>query len=66
MSQKETVLRMLKEGPKTTADFLQAYIPRFSARILDLKKDGIEIESRRVREGSYQYQLKKSFDGGLF
>lgn len=66
MSQKQIVLAMLKEGPKTTADFLRAYVPRFSARLLDLKKDGIEIESKRLRASSFEYSLKKSFDGGLF
>lgn len=71
MSQKEKVLEMLLQGPKTTADFLQAYIPRFSARIQDLRDEGIAVETELVRRGSYRYflkgyQQKKQFEGGLF
>jgi hypothetical protein len=60
MTQRERVLHMLQtagERGVTTADFLQAHIPRFSARIGELRKDGHVIETKRLREGSFLFKL---------
>lgn len=49
-----------KEG-MTTNQFLQMYISRFSARILELRKQGYNIKSEPIRKGQYRYIL----EGGL-
>ncbi len=61
MSQKQTVLAMLREGPQTTADFLDAGIPRYSARIAELRQEGYSIPpGERVRKGSWVFKLEYS------
>ena len=59
MTQKQTVLRLLQDNPGgvTTADFCSAHVPRFSARIEELRKEGHRISSQRVREGQWRYRL---------
>lgn len=57
MTQKSRVLAMLERGPTTTAEFLNAYIPRFSARIEELRRDGYVIERTRSHASSYVYKL---------
>lgn len=60
MTQREQVLRMLQragEDGVSTAAFLEARLPRFSARIQELRREGHTIESIRVREGSWRYLL---------
>lgn len=46
MNQRERVLMMLKSGPVCGTDFLKVYVPRYSARILELRQQGHVIESR--------------------
>lgn len=46
MNQRERVLMMLKAGPVCGTDFLRVYVPRYSARILELRQQGFLIESR--------------------
>lgn len=61
MTQREQVLRMLREAGEdgvSTAVFLAAHLPRYSARILELRREGHAIESIRVREGSWRYVLR--------
>lgn len=41
----------------TTGDFLENNIPRFSARIEELRRAGYKISSERLREGSWIYRL---------
>lgn len=41
-----------------TADFLQAHLPRFSARIMELRAQGHIIDSYRLRNGSWRYILR--------
>jgi hypothetical protein len=57
MTQRQTVLQMLKEGPQQTGDFLRNHIPRFSARIQELRDEGYEITSTYLRSGAYRYEL---------
>ena len=49
MTQRERVLLMLKAGPVCGTDFLSAYIPRYSARILELRQQGFLIVNRPCR-----------------
>lgn len=65
MSQRDRVLTMLQRGPCTTGDFLRAYVPRFSARIQELRAEGFEIETGRVRDGEYRYRLVDEPDADL-
>jgi hypothetical protein len=60
MSQRERVYTMLKQAGErgvTTADFLQAYTPRFSARIKELRDAGHVIETERISSSSSRYKL---------
>lgn len=60
MTQRETVLKMLEDAGErgvTTAQFLDARIPRFSARIGELRKDGHPVHTKRLREGSFLFTL---------
>lgn len=47
-----------KQG-MTTNDFLSMYISRFSARLLELRKQGHNIKSEPMRRGQYRYTLIK-------
>ena len=61
MTQREQVLHMLKQAGErgvTTADFLQAYMPRFSARIKELRDAGHRIDTERVGPSSSRYTLR--------
>lgn len=57
MTQRERVFEMLREGPQETGDFLRAHIPRFSARIEELRREGHEITCTYLRSGAYRYEL---------
>lgn len=56
MNQRERVLMMLKAGPVCGTDFLRVYVPRYSARILELRQQGFLIESRPCRSQSHGHQ----------
>ena len=61
MTQKETVLAMLKQaGPEgvTSNQFYRACLPRFGARIHELKKEqGLDIRKEPVEDGHFRYIL---------
>ncbi len=60
MSQRQQVLTMLKAAAflgVTTDQFLGAYIPRFSARIEELRAEGFQITTERLRASKYRYTL---------
>jgi hypothetical protein len=62
MTQREQVLHMLERAGErgvTTADFLQAYMPRFSARIKELRDAGHRIDTERVGPSSSRYTLHR-------
>lgn len=61
MSQHDTCLSMLKSAGSagvTTQQFLQAYIPRFSARLLELKQEGYDIQTLPYKGSCKRYVLK--------
>jgi hypothetical protein len=60
VTQKETVLRMLTEaGPEgvTSNQFYGARLPRFGARIHELKAEGHDVVKEPVEEGHFRYIL---------
>ena len=60
LTQRERVLSMLTEAGDEgvpTASFLREMIPRFSARIEELREAGHTIRSERVSSGSWRYTL---------
>lgn len=60
MTQRDRTLMMLQRAGTegvTTATFLEAYIPRFSARIEELRREGFQIDRERLRQGSFRYTL---------
>lgn len=70
MTQTQTILEMLKRGPVTDLEALKhANCRRLAARILDLRRDGHQIETERftTRGGANvaRYHLKpRSTDWG--
>ena len=60
MTQKQVVLRMLEEaGPEgvTSNQFYAACLPRFGARIFELKKDGLNVIKEPAEQGHFRYIL---------
>ena len=67
MTQRETVLKMLQEAGisgVTNGDFLREYIPRFSGRIKELRKEGYVIVTERETASSFRYRLAGVERGG--
>lgn len=46
--QRDRVLEMLKAGPVTSEQFMRAFIPRYSARIFELRAAGYVIDGHRL------------------
>lgn len=60
MSQQEDVIRMLEQaGPEgvTSNQFYAACLPRFSARIHELRNKGFNIVKEPVEQGHFRYIL---------
>lgn len=60
VTQRATVLEMLRSAAGrgiTSGEFYAARLPRFSARILELRDTGYVIQSERLRAGSWRYTL---------
>jgi hypothetical protein len=65
MTQKERILKMLRQGPCHSRDFLREYMPRFPDVIMRLKADGHHITG--VMEGNgKRYTLHEKPQGELF
>lgn len=67
MSQRERVLARLKQGPTCGTEFLDMRIPRYSARILELRQAGHIIVNRPCqhyyhdhRSGQTMFELATS------
>jgi len=65
MSQKQRVLNALKMQPVCGTSFLDWHIPRYAARIWELRAEGYEIASRPCRLHSHEspqtvYELAES------
>lgn len=60
MTQRQTILRMLKdagsEGVRSDT-FYRAFIPRFAARVWELRQEGYEITSEHEQR-FVRYRLK--------
>lgn len=60
MTQRQRVLALLERNGSrgvTTAMFLSLYLPSFPKRIWELRGEGYEISSERVRAGAWRYEL---------
>ncbi len=60
MTQRQRVLALLvlnDEDGVTTGEFLSHFLPSFPKRIWELRGEGYEISSERLREGSWRYVL---------
>lgn len=71
MSQVQRVLDALRLEPMCGTDFLRMYVPRYSARILELRQAGYEIISRPCRFHDHEnpqtvYELVGRDQGRLF
>lgn len=56
MNQCERVLDLLKHGPVCGTVFLKLYIPRYSARILELRQRGHVITTRPCKDQWHGHQ----------
>jgi hypothetical protein len=54
MTQRDRVLDLLKRKPQCATDFFARYIPRIGARIYDLRREGITIETRRCQQHKHR------------
>ena len=54
-TQKEQVLAMLRNGPVCGTRFLARRIPRYPARIFELKQDGHLISKRRCGDEQHRH-----------
>ncbi len=60
MTQRQRVLALLERNPwrgVVTAEFLAEYLPSYPKRIFELRREGYEISSERLRSGSWKYTL---------
>lgn len=60
-SQADRVLRMLEESELgvCAVDFLEAYIPRFSARLKEIRDTGRVIEKRKCFSTSHRHRTRQ-------
>lgn len=56
MNQQQRVLAALKAGPICGTELLRMRIPRYSARILELRQAGHVIETRPCRNQFHQHE----------
>lgn len=52
------ILSLLKSGPATNIQLMKVGGVRYGARIHDIKKAGYKIQSRRLDEGIWVYELE--------
>ena len=59
-TQKSVILAMLREGPKTTAEFCSTpgLAAEYRRAISELRKDRHTITATRQREGRWEYRLE--------
>jgi len=65
MSQKERILNALKMGPQCGTSFLEWHMPRYAARIHELRAEGWTISTRTCRLHSHEspqtvYELEQA------
>jgi uncharacterized protein YbbK (DUF523 family) len=53
-NQRDTILRMLEHSPVCGTTFLEMYIPRYAARIHELRTAGHEIATRECRQHEHE------------
>ncbi len=60
-TQADKVLQMLRDSEMGVCanEFIQAHVPRFSARLLELRKAGHEIENRKCFLPSHRHQTRQ-------
>ena len=46
-TQRDRILERLRAGPICATTFLDMHIPRYAARVLELRQDGYTIDTRR-------------------
>ena len=67
VSQKQRILTMLEEAGTTGVtgnQFYAACLPRFAARIKELRDQGFDITTRRIGGNHYVYTLRQSAKSG--
>ena len=61
-SQSDRVLQMLRDNELGVCgtDFLKAHVPRYSARLLELRRAGHVIENRKCHAYSHHHRTKQT------
>lgn len=60
MNQRDKVLSMLRAGPVCGTDFLRAYIPRFGARIYELRQQGHVVVERPCKFSHHDHESRQT------
>jgi hypothetical protein len=60
MNQRERVLGMLQAGPVCGTDLLREFIPRYAARILELRQQGWMISSRPCKNQWHDHRTPQT------
>ena len=58
MTQRDRVLSLLRDGPVCSTTFLSEHVPRFSARLFELRNDGYRIIKRRCEAHPWHRQYE--------
>ena len=59
MSQKDHIARLLHTGPVCGTRLLELRMPRYAARIAELRDSGLNIETRRCQNPNHFHQSKQ-------
>jgi len=59
VTQSQEILYRLQMGPVCGTDLLRMYIPRYAARILELRLSGHQIETRTCTNSLHDHRSKQ-------
>ena len=65
MTQSDKILSMLMaagEDGVSNKTFYQCFLPRYGARIFDLRKEGYHIETKQVNRNTFRFYLRDGHD----
>lgn len=59
LSHKQLILRQLERGPVCATTLLEDHMPRYAARILDLRQEGNRIVTERCNRMGHEHQTRQ-------
>lgn len=58
-TQRASVVRSLRQGPVCGTEFLEDMIPRYAARIHELRQAGYSIETRKCSDPTHRHESRQ-------